>query len=309
MNKIIISVLAFLSFILSINVSAAFNETNSADVNVAVIDTALDRNVNTLQGKISHEVCILESNSCPNGKNFQEGPGSSYIPLKFFNKNGFDHGTLMTSVLTKANPDIKVVFVRIVGHTLTGERRATTENAFINALDWIIKNKYKFNIQAVTMSQGHHNLLDSLSYCPNTPRTVEKIKDLIAMDVPIFLPTGNIGDYKRIDWPACIDESISVGSVSNNGKVPDWSNMDMQKVDLYTLGFFQAMRPTSQRMNISGTSVSTQIAAAQWLSVKKQYPELTYSQLLDKIRSTSIKVSNPVGITGFMINIKAALNG
>jgi hypothetical protein len=308
MNKKIITALVALSLIIP-TMSNAKAETSSITPTVAVLDTALDINVNTLQGKIAHEVCILEWNSCPNGKNFQEGPGSSYIPLKFFNKNGFEHGTQMTSVLTEANPDIKIVFVRIIGNSASGSRQITNEVTFVNALDWVINNKDRFNIQAVTMSQGHGNFLKSDNYCPNTPRTVEKIKTLVGMGIPVFLPTGNARDYKRINWPACLDDSVSVGAVTDYDEIPIWSNIDTSKVDLHALGFASAMRPTSQRVNISGTSVSVQIAAAQWMALKKARPELTYSQILDRLKSTSTKVANPVGLTGLMINIKAAISG
>jgi hypothetical protein len=308
MNKKIITALVALSLTIPTMYIAKADSSNLPPT-VAVLDTALDTNVNTLQGKVAYEVCILEWNSCPNGKNFQEGPGSSYIPLKFFNKNGFEHGTQMTSTLTEANADVKVVFVRIVGHTATGSRQITNEVTFVNALDWVINNKNRFNIQAVTMSQGHSNFLNSANYCPNTPRTVEKIKSLAAMGVPVFLPAGNSRDYKRINWPACLDDSVSVGAVTDYDEIPIWSNVDVSKVDLYALGFASAMRPTSQRVNISGTSVSVQIAAAKWMELKKAKPELTYTQLLDRLKSTSTKVSNPVGLTGLMINIEAALNG
>lgn len=306
-KKIITAVIALLIILPSIYKANA--NTSSVTPTVAVLDTALDINVNTLQGKVVHEVCILEWNNCPNGKNFQEGLRSSYIPLKFFNKNGFEHGTQMVSVLTEANPDIKVVFVRIIGHDSIGLRQASNETTLVNALDWVINNKDRFNIQAVAMSQGQNNFLSSTKYCPNTPRTAEKIKSLVGMGIPVFLPTGNAKDYKRINWPACLDDSISVGAVTDYNEIPVWSNIDTSKVDLHAPGFASAMRPTSQRVNISGTSVSVQIAAAQWMLLKKAKPGLTYSQLLDRIKATSTQVFNPVGLTGLMINIKAAING
>lgn len=310
MNKKLITALVALSLVVITTANTTITaKAESLPATVAVLDTALDTNVNTLQGKVAYEVCILEWNSCPNGKSFQEGPGSAYIPLKFFNQNGFEHGTQMTSVLTEANTDIKVVFVRIIGNTATGARQITNEITFVNALDWVIKNSSRFNIQAVSMSQGHHNLLNSPNYCPNTPRTVEKIKTLASMGIPVFLPSGNGRDYKRIDWPSCLDDSISVGAATDYDQIPIWSNVDQSKIDLYALGFADAMRPTSQRVSISGTSVAVQVAAAQWMKLKNAKPSLTYQQLLDRLKSTSTQIANPAGLTGGLINLKAALNG
>lgn len=310
MNKKLITALVALSLVVLTTANTTLTaEAETLPPTVAVLDTALDTNVNTLQGKVAYEVCILEWNSCPNGKNFQEGPGSAYIPLKFFNKNGFEHGTQMTSVLTEANPEVKVVFVRIIGNTATGARQITNEITFVNALDWVIKNSARLNIQAVSMSQGHHNLRGSADYCPNTPRTVEKIKTLSSMGIPVFLPSGNGRDYKRIDWPSCLDDSVSVGAATDYDEIPIWSNVDASKIDLYALGFGTAMVPTSLRVNVSGTSVAVQVAAAQWMALKKAKPALTYQQLLDRLKSTSTKIANPVGLTGGLINLKAAMNG
>jgi hypothetical protein len=276
---------------------------------IAILDTALDTNVATIQGRIAHEVCILEWNSCPNGKNFMEGPGSVNLPYNIISKNGFDHGTQMVSVFTNNNKDVNVVFVRIIGATATGTRQIANESTFVNALDWVYKNKDRFNIQAVSMSQSHHNLMRAGDYCPKTTDTQNKIKDLVAAEIPVFLPTGNVRDYSRISWPACITDSISVGASTDYDQIPIWSNIDVSKTDFYALGITSAMSPGTQLKNVTGTSVSAQVAAAQWLAVKKMKPSLSYQQIYDLLANTSKTIYNPRKIAGKMINIQGALNG
>ncbi len=87
-----------------------------------------------------------------------EGTNSAIMPIDQMSKNGFDHGTQMASLAVAANPNVKIVFVRIIGSNPNGTRQVSGEATVINALDWVLRNKDKFNIQAVSMSQGHHNL-------------------------------------------------------------------------------------------------------------------------------------------------------
>jgi hypothetical protein len=310
MNKKILMALIATILIAPTTANAAFKaEAPIQPATIAILDTALDTNVATIQGRIAYEVCILEWNSCPNGKNFMEGPGSVNLPYNIISKNGFDHGTQMVSVFTSNNKNVNVVFVRIIGATATGTRQIANESTFINALDWVYKNKDRFNIQAVSMSQSHHNLMPGADYCPKTTATQSKIKDLVGVGIPVFLPAGNLRDYNRISWPACIPESISVGASTDYDQIPIWSNIDASKIDFYALGITSAMSPGTQLKDVIGTSASAQVAAAQWLTVKNLKPSLSYQQIYDLLSKTSKTIYNPKKFAGKMINLEGALNG
>jgi hypothetical protein len=88
-----------------------------------------------------------------------EGPGAASMPLNLITKNGFDHGTQMASAAISANPNMNIVFIRIVGQNINGDRQISGERTVYGALDWVYSNKDKFNIQAVAMSQGDSNLM------------------------------------------------------------------------------------------------------------------------------------------------------
>jgi hypothetical protein len=275
---------------------------------IAILDTAIDTSIPEFKGRISHEVCILEWSSCPNGQRFMEGPGSATLPLSVISKNGFDHGTQMTSAFLKNNTSSNVVFVRIIGNSSQGQRQFTTENTFINALDWVLKNKDRFNIQAAAMSQSHHNLMRGINYCPSTFRSQNKVKEFLQAGIPLFFPAGNSKDYKRISWPACIDESIAISASTDNQDIPVWSNIDSFKTDFHALGTMYLTTVGNKTVKVFGTSVSTQVAAAQWLTIKSQYPSLSYKEIYDIILNTSIIIPGPNGTSGKMINLTGALN-
>jgi hypothetical protein len=306
MNKKLIT--ALLAITLTIPTVVAKAEPTKP-ATVAVLDTALDTSIPLFQGRIVHEVCVLDWASCANKQKFMEGPGAASMPLDQMRRNGFDHGTQMVYSLIATNPNVNVVFVRIVGATSTGVRQITNETTFVNALDWVLKNKDRFNIQAVSMSQGHNNFPRVKNYCPNTPSTQSRIRSLVSAGIPLFLPAGNARDYSRINWPACIDESISVGATTDYEEIPLWSNVDVNKTDFYALGILDVMGPGSITKRALGTSVSVQVAAANWMQLKTAKPGYTYQQLYDTFKKTSVKVLNPVGLAGDMMTISGALNG
>ena len=290
-------------------ISPSFVAKAEPQATIAVLDTALDTSIPQFKDKIVYEVCILEWNSCPNGKNFMEGPGSSVMPLSQMQKNGFSHGTQMVSALLQTNPNAKVVFVRIIGATSTGVRQVANEATFVNALDWVFKNKERLNIQAVSMSQGHHNLSNTIDYCPKTISTQSRIKALVSAGIPVFLPAGNVRDYSRIDWPACIDDSISIGASTDYEEIPIWSNVDIKKTDFYALGVMELAGPGNIISNQVGTSISAQVAAANWMALKTAKPSYTYQQLYDAFKSTSITILNPKALRGNLMYLQKAING
>jgi hypothetical protein len=240
-----------------------------------------------------------------------EGSGASHLPLSSITKNGFDHGTQMASVAIAANPNMNIVFVRIIGQNINLDRQITGEKTVYSALDWVYANKDKFNIQAVSMSLGDHNLSKVGHYCPVTPNTQQSIKNLLSAGIPTFFPTGNNRDYNMIDWPSCIPESFAIGAGSRNG-IELVSNSDQLLTDFYALGNTKAIYPGNVVKNASGTSVSAQIAASQWIVLKQSKPGYTVQQISDLINKTSTKITRGKKFPnsfGNLFDLGKALNG
>ena len=278
---------------------------------LAILDTALDTSIPSIKERLVYEVCILEWTTCPNGQSFMEGPGASYLPLSSITKNGFDHGTQMASVALAANPNRNIVFVRIIGQNINLDKQITGEKTVYSALDWVYANKDKFNIQAVSMSLGDSNISGVGHYCPVTPKTQQSIKNLLSAEIPTFFPTGNDRNYNRINWPSCIPESFAIGAGSRNG-IELISNSDQLLTDFYALGNTKAIYPGNVVKNASGTSVSAQIAASQWIVLKQSKPGYTVQQITDLIKNTSTKINRGKKFPnsfGNLFNLDKALNG
>ena len=274
---------------------------------IAVLDTAIDDTLPIFAGKIVDEVCMVDWTTCPNGKSFMEGPGAATMPANLINLNGFEHGTQMTSIVVANNPNVKIVFIKIIGNTATGARQIAFESAVYNALNWVYANKDKWNIQAVTMSQGHHNLLKDVNYCPATPKTRAAVTQLITAGIPTFFPAGNGRDYSRLDWPSCIDESISVGAVDQIGEITSYSNYDANKLDFFALGNMPTTKPGGTVVNVAGTSAATAVAAAQWVALKQDKPALSYADEFALLTSTAKSTVGRQGTSNKLINLSAAI--
>lgn len=277
---------------------------------IAILDTALDSSLSLFKDRIIYEACVVQWNSCPNGLSIMEGPGSASMPSQFISKNGFEHGTQLASLAVKTNMTVKIVFVRVIGSTSNGSRQSAGEQTVYNALDWVIANKDKFNIQAVSMSQSHHNLGPAgTDYCPKTPNTEARIKTLQSAGVPVFFPAGNGRDYKRIDWPACIPSSIAIGATMPTKEVAIYSNFDSNLVDFFAEGTTRALNPGGAIVNVAGTSASTVIAATSWATLKSLKPNLSYSEIYDIFSKTSLPTKNSRVSGGKLIDLSKAING
>jgi len=310
MNKKILSVILAVSLITPISAQAASVQNKTVgNPTIAILDTALDTSLPIFKDRILFEACVTQWASCPNGLSEMEGVSSSVIKPEWISSNGFSHGTEMASIAVATNPNINIVFVRIVGANSKGLRQATGEATVYNALDWVIRNKDRFNIQSVSMSQGHHNLTASSDYCPKTPITESKIKTLMDAGVPVFLPTGNARDYVKIDWPACIPASVAIGATMPAGSIAIYSNHDQVLTDFFALGTTRATTVGNKVINVAGTSAATVIAATQWATIKAAKPNLTYAQIYDLISKTATPTTNSKITGGKLINLQGALNG
>jgi len=311
MNKKLISALLAIATLIPASAQAASLQNKTvAYPTIAILDTALDTSLPIFKDRIVFEACVTQWSSCPNGLSEMEGTNSSVLPANVMSNNGFEHGTQMASIAVATNPNVKIVFVRVIGASTQGLRQSSGEETVYKALDWVIRNKEKFNIQAVSMSLGHTGARSSgADYCPKTPITESKIKSLIDSNVPVFFPVGNNRDYQRIDWPACIPSSIAVGATMPAETIAIYSNYDPLLTDFFAQGTLKATTVGGSVINVAGTSASTVIAATSWATIKSAKPHLTYSQVYDLISATSKPTYNSKIPSGKLINLQGALNG
>ena len=256
---------------------------------IVIIDTAIDSTAPQIKNNLIYEVCILESYKCPNGQFFQEGSGAATLPVSQAYSNGFEHGSIMTSIATQVNPNASIIFIRLAGITSKGTMGSMSDTQLTKSLDWVIANKTKFNIISVSASMGHHNLNKTGDYCPikaTHTQLVSNIKTLISLGVPTILASGNGSDILRVDFPACIPDAIAISAVDEltgpEYRIALYSNGG-PSVDYYSLGTFNT--PIKRAM---GTSASAVAFSSYWAKSYKG----SYVDTLNYINSLKKSVQN-----------------
>jgi hypothetical protein len=290
MKKIAVGIIAVLSLVLLQPVQA------QPAKSIVIIDTAIDSSIPELKAKIVQEVCILDRMTCPNGQKFQEGLGAATLSPSQIYSNGFDHGTSMALVANKVNPDANIVFIRITGMKSNGTRDNTSVFDIEKALSWVILNKEKYNISSVSSSMGSRVLGTGLKYCPTNAThsgLVGNINKLLALNVPTIFSAGNNRDYKRIDFPACIEQSVAIGGATEDNAMSPFSNA-APEVDFYFLEVFNVNNNT-----VRGTSASAAAFSAYWA---KNYKG-TYQSTYDYFVSISKKAAGRTTSTNRLVSL------
>jgi len=311
--KKLISIITVAILAVPVAANANLKNTNLQSPTIAILDTAIDTSIPSIKNSIVHEVCITEFFGCIGQQSFLEGPGMATLPPASLYSNvfnGFDHGTQMVQVAQRANPNIKIVFVRIIGLSRTGVRQGSTDKTVNNALDWVNANRSKFNIQAVVMPQAIRNVdrptlpfymtAAGTDYCPKTPDTTSKIESLKSAGVPVFFPSGNNSDLGRVNWPACISNAVTVGATMNN-EITSYSNYDPKIMDFYALGNYPDLVINNKRIIGAGTSHASVYAAAVWATLRNLNQSLSYSELYDIYTSKTIPTKNSKITGGKMV--------
>lgn len=304
------------------NPKASLKNANTSLPTLAIIDTAIDDTIPEIKSKLIQQVCILDWPSCPNQTKYQQGSGAAYLNSLIISMNGFDHGTQMASVAIQQNPNMNIVFIRIIGNTGNGGRQTQSVDAIPNALQWVIDNASTYNIKAVSVSQGTMSSVPAgrSDYCPNRPSLETRLGVLAKNDIPVFFAVGNGApnpNYTRVSWPACsaAPNVIAVGGLTPSGGAPEYfNNYDQSRLDFYDIGFMDVKVPGNTIARKAGSSIATASLAAKWLVVKSAKPTLNYTQIYDLIKTTGTPVSNinfPKfnNLAGIKIELEKAVNG
>lgn len=177
-------------------------------VAVAVLDTGIDNDHADFEGAIVDQQCFsANSKSCVSAS----GRGTAR------SDNAEDeqgHGTLVSGIIlgrgrvapTGMAPEAKLVAVRVFrdqGGAPTGD--------IVDGLNWVLQRQHIHNIRVVNMSLGGGAALGN--QCDDQYAGVKDMfQRLVARGVTIFVATGNGGNSDRVAFPACISNSIAVGS-------------------------------------------------------------------------------------------------
>ena len=263
---------------------------------IAVIDSGV---VTSQFPNIITEVCVLEYSMCPNGKGQMEGVGAANIAPS--TNATLTHGTEMLSIISKVNPNAKLIPIRIIGVTPQGAPYLYSNAAVKLALDWVVANKDKYNITVVNVSQG--KVFAGCSVPSGVAQDIATLKD---NNVAVIGATGNDSNRTSMFSIACLPDVVSVGATDNpdpgsSGKTYDptakpyiarYSNGNTQ-TSFYLNARWYVLQPNGNTKFMVGTSNATAAMSGWWSLNRKATWQDTYNYMV----STS-KPANNEWLTG-----------
>ena len=250
---------------------------------IAVIDSGV---VTSQFPNIITEVCILEYSMCPNGKAQMEGVGAANIAPS--TNTTLTHGTEMLSIISKVNPNAKLIPIRIVGVTPEGYPYLYSNDAVKLALDWVVANRAKYNITVVNVSQGR-----IFAGCQVPNGTAQDVATLKANNVAVIGATGNDSNRTAMHSIACLPDVVSVGATDNpdpgsSGKTYDpkakpyiarYSNGNAQ-TSFYLNARWVVLQPNGLTKFMVGTSNATAAMSGWWSLNRKATWQDTYNYMV-----------------------------
>jgi len=216
----------------------------TGDKTLVIIDSGINTQLPWAKAAVVEEACFIEFGNCPNMLPSMVGPGAASLDPKLVVDKAMSHGTQMASVAVAANPNVQIVFIRIVSMSAKGYANTYTTRAVSKAMDWVTANAARLNVGAVSVSIGR---VYKEAACPvlAEPNLQSQIIGLAAINIPTVIAAGNNSDQKKINYPACIPEAIAVGATDTPytmQQVTGWvypimliSNSSTD-LDLYALG-------------------------------------------------------------------------
>lgn len=267
---------------------------------------------------------LITSTLCPNGQTEQVGNDAGR-PCSVNNADPLhscDHGTHVagiaaghsystmvsdgaTAIYNGIAPDAGIIAVQVFSKVTSAATCGgasftpcylTFPSDQLRALNWLSSVVATYNVASVNMSLG--GTTKYTTNCNGDTRKVA-IDNLRSAGVATFIASGNSGYTDGLSAPGCISTAISVGSTKDGGPgatpadaVSNFSN-SASILTLFGPGEWIQSSTTGNGYTLkSGTSMATPHAAGGWLVLKQMYPADTVDQLLNRMLTTGVTVTD-----------------
>ncbi len=152
-----------------------------------------------------------------------------------------------------------------------------SEADIIKGVEWCIEHKQEFNIIAISMSLGTSSTYDS--YCDALfPSLSAAVNTAVNNGISVISATGNAGSTTEISSPACLENTIAVGSTDKADNVASYSNRN-SITDLLAPGSSITSTWLTGTKTLSGTSMSVPHVSAT-IAILKEFDEsLTVNEI------------------------------
>jgi subtilisin family serine protease len=203
------------------------------------------------------------------------------------------HGTNVAGIVATVAPGTKLIGLDV----FDGDGAYTSD--IVNAINWVVANKAKYNIAAMNMSFGS----TGFSNC-TTGSMAAAIATARSAGILSAVASGNSGST-TLDYPACSPYALSVGAVydTNIGTV-DWgcSAKDVSAPDKITCFSCTSsdlkiaapgVKIVAAGITMTGTSQATPHVAGSIAVLKSAFPSETPDKIQERLTSTGKPITLP----------------
>jgi len=273
-----------------------------AGVNVAVVDTGVDRAHPDLADHIVAQHCFSKASCPPSGADESEDAQD---------ENG--HGTHVAGIITSRGtasprgvaPDAGLVAVRVMDKNASG-----WNSDVIAGIDWVVANQAQFNIKAINLSLGAGRYADVCdAQDANTMLQASALEAARQAGIVTFAASGNEGLTNGMVAPACISSVVSVGAVYDASLgAATWppcsdANATADQVTCFSdsSSTLDLLAPGAVivstalgggQVSKSGTSMASPHAAAVSALMLQAYPSLTPAEIEAALERTGVAITD-----------------
>jgi len=299
---------------------------------VAILDTGFQTTHPFLAGRTVSEACFSRNvvadgatTLCPNGQQTsgstpgQTGTGAAANCSATI--DGCEHGTHVAGITLGKNysggpgyngvaPGANLIAIQVFSKITSVANCSPSpspclsayDEDIIAALQYVQGLSGSFAITSINMSLGDG--VNNTSACDSSPYFAV-VASLRTANIATAIAAGNEGYTNGISGPACVSNSISVGSTTKADAISSFSNR-ASFMSLWAPGSaITASVPTNAYDNLSGTSMATPHVAGAWASMRQRFPTETVSQILTRLQNTGVTISgspNPTVIKRIRID-------
>ena len=277
---------------------------------ICVIDTGINYTHPDLFGK--NKACNID---CYNKSCIEN--------CSLWDDNG--HGTHVTGILAASGGITGVApNVNFIGLKVLNSGEFSSENGYvdlINAIDWCVENRVRYNISVISMSLGtecFNSTRGWTGYCYNTYCDGEysafssTINNAVSKNISVVAASGNDGNETYISFPACISNVTAVAATNKNDSIAYYTNFN-SITDFFAPGTnINSTYDTNKYAIYSGTSMATPHVAAAFSLVRQFYLLqkgiiLTPKQIQDILKQNGKHITTSTGINISRINVYNAI--
>jgi thermitase len=247
----------------------------SRRVTVAVIDTGIDYNHESLKPNMVQGYDFKQNDSDPMDEIGDRNPGHGTHCAGIVGATGLiENGTSGLSA------EVSLMPLRFLGADGSGDLMAG-----IKAVDHAISNK----VDVISASWG---ATVSASQAKPLIEAVKRASDAGVIFVAAAANDGRSNDSTDV-FPAnaIYENTITVAASGPNDEKPQWSNFGVHTVSLAAPGLdIMSTLPNNNYKNLSGTSMATPLVSGLVALLKAQDPTLTGEQIRSLLQNTGAKV-------------------